>query len=269
MDLAREKKIMLEDDKELTADDVMKRKNDEPTTKRAEVTAGRAKAVIEKEDEDAKDAPPELEKRVNAMIDVLKEVNLGIDEELSPTYLSDLLAIDEEIIYIELLKEFKDVFDWSYKEMPDLDPKVVVHHLAVKNNACPVKHAQMFFRPDLVPLIESEVNKLIESGFIREFNLHGRLDGAAHHLGAGASVVFVSFQGEVMPYSFTLTQLCSNNVAEYQALILGLEMVVEMKRLQLQIFGDSQLVINQLLGSYEVMKPELCPYHDYAKNING
>ncbi|XP_075077210.1 uncharacterized protein LOC107806741 [Nicotiana tabacum] len=168
MDLAREKKIMLEDDKELTADDVMKRKNDEPTTKRAEVTAGRAKAVIEKEDEDAKDAPPELEKRVNAMIDVLKEVNLGIDEELSPTYLSDLLAIDEEIIYIELLKEFKDVFDWSYKEMPDLDPKVVVHHLAVKNNACPVKHAQMFFRPDLVPLIESEVNKLIESGFIRE-----------------------------------------------------------------------------------------------------
>ncbi|XP_070047211.1 uncharacterized protein [Nicotiana tomentosiformis] len=42
-------------------------------------------------------------------------------------------------------------------------------------------------------------------------------------------------------------QLCSNNVAEYQALILGLEIVVEMNRLQLQVFGDSQLVINQLL----------------------
>ncbi|XP_070041470.1 uncharacterized protein [Nicotiana tomentosiformis] len=46
-------------------------------------------------------------------------------------------------------------------------------------------------------------------------------------------------------------------------------MAVEMKQLQLQVFGDSQLVINQFLGSYEVKKPELCPYHDYAKTLMG
>ncbi|XP_070036138.1 uncharacterized protein [Nicotiana tomentosiformis] len=50
-------------------------------------------------------------------------------------------------------------------------------------------------------------------------------DGAAHRRRAGASVVFVTSQGE--------------------------------------------LVINQLLGSYEVKKPELRPYHDYAKNLMG
>ncbi|XP_070046883.1 uncharacterized protein [Nicotiana tomentosiformis] len=72
-------------------------------------------------------------------------------------------------------------------------------------------------------------------------------DGAAQRGGAGASVVFVTSQGEVLPYSFTLTQLCSNNVAEYQALILGLEMAVKINRLQLQVFGNSQLVINQFL----------------------
>ncbi|XP_070020480.1 uncharacterized protein [Nicotiana sylvestris] len=94
-------------------------------------------------------------------------------------------------------------------------------------------------------------------------------DGAAHRGGVGAGVVFVTPQGEVLPYSFTLTQLYSNNVAEYQALILGLEMVVDMKQLQLQVFGDSQLVVNQLLGSYEVKKPELCPYYDYAKKLMG
>ncbi|XP_059310872.1 uncharacterized protein LOC132062290 [Lycium ferocissimum] len=55
-------------------------------------------------------------------------------------------------------------------------------------------------------------------------------DGAAQRDGAGAGVVFVTPQGEVLPYSFTLTQRCSNNVAEYQALILGLEMAVDMKR---------------------------------------
>ncbi|XP_070057676.1 uncharacterized protein [Nicotiana tomentosiformis] len=120
------------------------------------------------EDENVKDAPPELEEGVKAMIDALKEVNIGTDEEPRPTYLSVLLEIDEESTYIELLKEFRDVFSWSYKEMPGLDHKVAVHHLTIKNGARPVKQAQRRFRPGLVPLIESEVNKFIEAGFIYE-----------------------------------------------------------------------------------------------------
>ncbi|XP_049356393.1 uncharacterized protein LOC125821006 [Solanum verrucosum] len=92
-------------------------------------------------------------------------------------------------------------------------------------------------------------------------------DGASHREGAGAGVIFVTSREEILPYSFTLTQCCSNNIAEYQALILGLEMAVDMKQLQLQVFGDSELVINQLLGSYEVKKPELRLYHDYAQQL--
>lgn len=53
-------------------------------------------------------------------------------------------------------------------------------------------------------------------------------------------------------------------MVEYQALILGLEMAVDMKLLQLQVSGDSELVVNQLLGSYEVRNPELRNYHNYA-----
>ncbi|XP_060200402.1 uncharacterized protein LOC132628656 [Lycium barbarum] len=94
-------------------------------------------------------------------------------------------------------------------------------------------------------------------------------DGVAQRDGASAGVVFVTPQEEVLPYSFTLTQCCYNNVAEYQALILGLEIVVDMKQLQLQVFGDSPLVINQLLGSYEVRKPKLLPNHGYAQKLIG
>ncbi|XP_015162526.1 uncharacterized protein [Solanum tuberosum] len=94
-------------------------------------------------------------------------------------------------------------------------------------------------------------------------------DGAAHRGGAGAGVVFIALQEEILPFSFTLKQCCSNNVTDYQALILGLEMAIDMKQLHLQVFGDSQLVINQLLGSYEVKKPELHPYHDYAQKLIG
>ncbi|KAL0405767.1 UNVERIFIED_CONTAM: hypothetical protein Slati_3890600 [Sesamum latifolium] len=54
-------------------------------------------------------------------------------------------------------------------------------------------------------------------------------DGASHKEGAGAGVVFVTSEGEVLSYSFTLTQNCSNNVAEYKPLIFGLEMAVDTK----------------------------------------
>ncbi|XP_060190648.1 uncharacterized protein LOC132619910 [Lycium barbarum] len=120
------------------------------------------------EDEDAKDAPPEFEEGVKTTVDALKEVNLGTDEDPRPTYVNSLLAVDEESAYVELHKEYKDVFAWSYKEMPGLDPNVAVHHLAVKNGTRPIKQAQRRYRSELVPLIENEVNKLIEASFIHE-----------------------------------------------------------------------------------------------------
>jgi len=47
-------------------------------------------------------------------------------------------------------------------------------------------------------------------------------------LGVAAGVVLVSPGKHILPYSFTLTQLCSNNMAAYKTLILGLQMVIEM-----------------------------------------
>ncbi|KAL0406142.1 UNVERIFIED_CONTAM: hypothetical protein Slati_3928100 [Sesamum latifolium] len=87
-------------------------------------------------------------------------------------------------------------------------------------------------------------------------------DGASHKEEVGAGVVFVTSKGEVLLYSFTLMQNCSNNMAEYQALIFGLEMVVNIKQRHLKMYGDSQLVVYQLLGLYEVNKPELFLYHN-------
>ncbi|KAH0729708.1 hypothetical protein KY289_000896 [Solanum tuberosum] len=64
--------------------------------------------------------------------------------------------------------------------------------------------------------------------------------------------------------SFVLGETCSNNAVEYQALIVGLEMASDMKIPQLDIYSDSQLIINQLLGNHEVKKEDLLSYHQYA-----
>jgi len=45
---------------------------------------------------------------------------------------------------------------------------------------------------------------------------------------------------------------------------MGLEMASDMKIPQLDVYGDSQLIINQLSGSYEVKKEDILSYHQYA-----
>ncbi|XP_022893147.1 uncharacterized protein LOC111407730 [Olea europaea var. sylvestris] len=109
-----------------------------------------------------------FEKGGQATVDDLKQLNLGTEEDPRPVFVSALLNQKEESEYISLRHEYKDVFAWSYKEMPRLNPKVAVHHLAVRHGVRPVKQPQRRFRPELIPQIEMEVNKLIEAGFIRE-----------------------------------------------------------------------------------------------------
>jgi len=57
----------------------------------------------------------------------------------------------------------------------------------------------------------------------------------------------------------------TNNQADYQALIKGLELLKEVHADAVEIFGDSMLVINQLAGSYECRSEVLITY--YKKSI--
>ncbi|KAG9453149.1 hypothetical protein H6P81_006053 [Aristolochia fimbriata] len=92
-------------------------------------------------------------------------------------------------------------------------------------------------------------------------------DGAARRNGVGAGVMFVSPRRDLLPYSFVLTQNCSNNEAEYQAILLGLGTTVEMKLPQLNIYDNSALVIKQLRGEFEVKKLELVPFWRHAGEL--
>ncbi|KAM1159187.1 hypothetical protein ACFX19_032962 [Malus domestica] len=62
-------------------------------------------------------------------------------------------------------------------------------------------------------------------------------------------------------------ELCSNNVAEYQALIIGLQMAINMEITTLEVYGDSKLIISQLLTEYEVRKDDLVPYFRLATQL--
>ena len=52
--------------------------------------------------------------------------------------------------------------------MPGLDPRVAMHRLNINSEVKLVKQQQRWFRPEIMEAIQSEVKKLIDSGFIRE-----------------------------------------------------------------------------------------------------
>ena len=65
--------------------------------------------------------------------------------------------------------------------------------------------------------------------------------------GANVGLVFVSPLGIRMKYVVRLHFLTSNNVAKYEALINGLHIAIELGIRRLDVQGDSQLVIDQIM----------------------
>ncbi len=73
----------------------------------------------------------------------------------------------------------------------------------------------------------------------------------------GAGAVLVNETGEIIATVRHSLGYCTNNIAEYKALIFGLEEALKKRCRQLNIFLDSELLVNQIKGSYKVKNENL------------
>ena len=87
-------------------------------------------------------------------------------------------------------------------------------------------------------------------------------DGASSKEGAGAGVVFVSPENNTFRYSLTLKFAYTNNIAEYEALLLGLKVAIHHKIKKLCVIGDSELIISQIKGTYSSKNRRLKQYRN-------
>ena len=58
---------------------------------------------------------------------------------------------------IALLKEFREIFAWSYQDMPRLDIKIVVHRIPIKPKCPPVRQALRRTKSEIILKIKEEV----------------------------------------------------------------------------------------------------------------
>ena len=73
-------------------------------------------------------------------------------------------------------------------------------------------------------------------------------DGASNALGRSVGTVLISPEGNHCPFTAKLSFDCINNVAKYEACVMGLQAAIEKKIKKLTVYGDSALVICQLNG---------------------
>ena len=92
-------------------------------------------------------------------------------------------------------------------------------------------------------------------------------DGASNALGCGVRAMLISLEGNHCPFTAKLSFNCTNNVAKYEACVLGLQAVIEKKIKRLNVYGDSTLVICQLNREWETKDSKLVPYQQFIKRL--
>jgi hypothetical protein len=80
---------------------------------------------------------------------------------------------------------------------------------------------------------------------------HMHFDGACSNEGNDAGIILYSPVGKIHNFSFRLEFSCTNNVVEFEALLLGIENAYNLSCGHLTIFGDSKLVVNLVRKIYK------------------
>jgi ribonuclease HI len=92
-------------------------------------------------------------------------------------------------------------------------------------------------------------------------------DGSLMKTGASAGLLFISPLGKHLRYVLRLHFPASNNVAEYEALVNGLRITVELGVRRLDARGDSQLVIDQVMKNTHCRDPKMEAYCDEVRRL--
>ena len=94
-------------------------------------------------------------------------------------------------------------------------------------------------------------------------------DGSKQLEGAGAGVVLTSPKGDKLSYVLQIHFDCSNNEAEYEALLHGLRVAKEMNIKRILCYGDSDLVAQQGSGTWDRKNARMAAYRREVDKVAG
>jgi probable phosphoglycerate mutase len=84
---------------------------------------------------------------------------------------------------------------------------------------------------------------------------------------AAYGYVLEAEDGHVLAAHGEAIGVATNNVAEYRALVAGLEKAVDLGVDEVEVVSDSELLVKQMRGEYKVKNPTLRDLHDEAAHL--
>ncbi|WKA08774.1 hypothetical protein VitviT2T_026467 [Vitis vinifera] len=172
-------------------------------------------------------------------------------------YLFDRPALVGRVMrWLVLLTEF----DIHYVTQKSIKGSIIADHLAF----LPVSDGRAIYED----FLDDDVAAVTSLSCWRMY-----FDGVGNHSGYGIDVLLISPHGDHIPRSIRLAfsdrHPTTNNIVEYEACILELETTLELKIRQMEVFGDSNLVLRQIQGEWKTRDVKLRPYHAYLELLVG
>ena len=96
----------------------------------------------------------------------VEEYNIGSMKEPKMIKLYKTLPPNIKQEYIELFKEFIDVFAWGYKDLKSYDTSIIQHKIPLKENKKHLKQKLRRINYVLLPLVEKEIKEMYDAGII-------------------------------------------------------------------------------------------------------
>ncbi|XP_057962235.1 uncharacterized protein LOC131153793 [Malania oleifera] len=137
-------------------------------------------------------------------------------------------------------------YDITYMTRKAIKGSIIVKYLADKS------------MDDYQPMEFDFPNKDIDSISQEEEDYEGwtmLFDGVVNMWGHGIAPILISPERRHYPIVAKLTFPCTNNIAKYEACILGLQAAIDRDIKELVVKGDSALVVHQVTGEWETWIP--------------
>jgi hypothetical protein len=110
----------------------------------------------------------------------VEDGNIGTREDPNIIKLSKTLSPEVKQRYINLMKEFPDIFASGYEDLKVYDTKVIQHVIPIKEDHKPFKEKLRRINPLLFPLIEKEIKKLFEAKIIVSLRFSKWVENPVH-----------------------------------------------------------------------------------------
>ncbi|XP_070048897.1 uncharacterized protein [Nicotiana tomentosiformis] len=155
--------------------------------------------------------------------------------------------------YLEKWQILLSEFNIIYVTQKAVKGQVLVDHLAENPIEGEYEPLKTYFPDEEVSFVGEDITEAYDGW--RMF-----FDGDANFKGVGIGAVLVLEIGQHYLVSAKIRFPCTNNMAEYEACILGLMLTIDMNVQELLVIGDSDLLVHQVFDEWATKNIKIFPY---------